>query len=196
MSPSFISMPEILAPASCADAARRSPWLPVTISIRLSRGTFQRLFRLTVGGKSGQHARLRRRPDHPLHRPAQKTDRPARRAARLGQRLQPRDVRGEGGGHHHARARPASAPVDLGPSVLPTGPHAAKKTLVRIAHQRLARRRSPRSRGKAPRRRPRPPPGVRSILKSAECTIRPAGVSMHQHRAFRDRMARPARTAP
>ena len=82
VSPSFSSSPRYLPRASCALAARRSPWLPVTSSIRLPRGTSSACSGLITGGKSvstpvSTAASTIRR----IARPSSTTDRPALRAA-------------------------------------------------------------------------------------------------------------------
>ena len=77
-SPSAISRPRYLPRDSCAEAARRSPWLPVTISIRLSRGISTACSGVTVFGKSFRTpvvtaASIIRR----IARPRRQTERPA-----------------------------------------------------------------------------------------------------------------------
>jgi hypothetical protein len=122
-----------------------------------------------------EHLRRLRRRQHLPHRPPDHHDRPPRRLAGLGQRLQPRDVRGEGGRHHHpvasrisARSAPRATP--------PTGPAAPRR---HWSNRRSAPAHQPRrSRGRARAGIRSPTTGVGSTLKSAECTTRPAGVSI------------------
>ncbi len=78
MSPSFSVRPRYLPRLSCAEAARRSPCDPVTISIRLSRGIDSASSGLTVAGKSARMpvstpAVIIRR----IARPRSTTERPA-----------------------------------------------------------------------------------------------------------------------
>jgi hypothetical protein len=103
-SPAFISIPRYLPRDSCALAARRSPCDPVTISIRLPRGTSAASSGLTVRGKSV------RTPDCSaaatmrfIARPIRQTERSAARAASA-KVLQAGDVGGKGGRHDQPTA--------------------------------------------------------------------------------------------
>ena len=51
MSPGFSSKPMYLPRASCAEAARRSPWLPVASTSRFRRGTLSASSGSSVAGK-------------------------------------------------------------------------------------------------------------------------------------------------
>jgi hypothetical protein len=104
-----VALLQLEAPDTCRAtaaplAARRSPWLPVTISIRLRRGTSSRLLRRhgTAGKRSARRSPAPPSPSASSTGPAGRSC--ARRRARLGQRLQPRHVRGEGRRDHQPGA--------------------------------------------------------------------------------------------
>ena len=107
VSPAPSSKPMYLPCASCAVAARRSPWLPVASTSRLRA-------RHAVGVERVERsAGSRRAPRRHARSSAScssrgRARRPAarRRAPACGQRPQPRDVRGEGGGDDQALGLP------------------------------------------------------------------------------------------
>ncbi len=183
----FHLKPEVLAAASCALAARRSPWLPVTSSIRFSRGIAARV----LGADHMSENRSARR-SRPPPRPCAASRGPAARptgppAGRLRQRLQPRDVRGEGGGDDHALAASRISSSMLGPSDRLGPARMWREDVGRIADQRPDAGPS-RPRPRASGSNASPTTGVRSSLKSPVWMIRPCGRVDHQRRAFRDRM--------
>ena len=176
VSPSFISIPRYLPRDSCALAARRSPWLPVTSSIRLRRGTSSASSGLTVLGNPDRTAASSDADSiRFIDRPRTQIVRSAARAASASvfsrATFDPNVV---------ATTMPEQdliSSVRGSASVASERPSWVENTLVLSQVIALTGRSATISAIRASSQ-PSPTTGVWSILKSAEWKMRPAGVSI------------------
>ena len=174
-SPGFSSSPWYLPKASWAEAARRSPWLPVTSSIRFSRGMSRACSGLTTVGKSASTPvsiaasimRRMARPRSTIERPALC---PASASVFTRATLEAKVV---------AQTSPSASRTSVsmaGPTVASERPGCIEKMLVesQIRARTPSLQTSPQSSGS----KGSPTTGVASSLKSPEWITRPAPESM------------------
>jgi len=177
VSPCFICSPRYLPRASWAEAARRSPWLPVTISIRLPRATSAASSGGITGGKpfstptsvATLTMRCIARPRRQIERPAAC---PASASVFSRATFEAKVV---------ATTIPGCAAINSvsGPaSVASERPGWGEKTLVLSQARSCTPPASWAILCQSSGSKASPTTGVPSSLKSPEWTIRPAGVSM------------------